>query len=337
MEDRLLGEGGFGCVFQPEIPCVKDIVHLSKKKHHIRQVSKIFTVNDSVQIENAFSKMLYSWDKEGKFFVVPTKLCKTTLPEIRKNSAADLCESLQRVRTRYVSQIVMPYAGEDLLNYLEGHIRTYSTKFSLATWIKLLNNVFIGLQIMHQQGYIHLDIKLDNIIYDGTRARISDFGLSTRRQKVYSNNLQDLSIDYLPYPFEIILTNYKRFALCEEILGCKSLYYEYMKSLYSFGRENAEIFLQYHPIEEVMNEVQKLEKWTLDEASWFEILREQTGKIDVYSVGIMCIDVEKFLDFSTVSKEIQGKYRRFVQMLTTIDFRNRPTMLEAYQFYKQIM
>lgn len=335
MEDKLLGEGGFGCVFQPEISCVRDTIYLKKKKRGVHHVSKVFTYMDTVQKENAYSKLIYTWDKDGKYFVVPTKLCKTTLTEIHKNRASSQCESLHSIQPRYIPQIVMPFAGKDMFKFLEEYVVQHSRKFPLQIWIKLLENVFIAAQILHQQGYVHLDIKADNLLYDGTRLRVSDFGLMTQQKRVYQSQLDNLSLTYFPYPLEILLVGYKYFHSCKEV-GC-SIYYEYMNSLHSFGKQTADQFMEYHPITEIDNEIQRLEHWTQEDPAWFEQVREQTEKIDVYSIGSICIDLERFFDFSHVSRNTLARYRMFVKTLTTLDFRIRPTIHEAYQLYKQIM
>ena len=176
MVDKLLGEGGFGCVFQPEIPCVRDTVYLSKKKQQrASMVSKIFTSSVTLQKENTYAKLVYSWDKEGKYFVVPTKLCKTTRFQIEKNKAVKECKSLQNVSSKYIPQIVMPNAGVDLFTFMEAYVNRRFRKVPLQIWIKLLENVFLAVKILHQQGYVHLDIKAENIIYDGRIGRVSDF------------------------------------------------------------------------------------------------------------------------------------------------------------------
>lgn len=337
MADKLLGEGGFGCVFQPEIPCVRDTVYLSKKKKGVTTVSKIFTSPHTVQTENAYAKVIYSLDKEGRYFVVPTKLCKTTRVQIQKNKAVEDCKSLKNVQTKYIPQIVMPHAGIDLFGYMETYVNQQLKKVSLLVWIKLLENIFPAVKLLHQHGYVHLDIKAENIIYDGRIGRVSDFGLMSPHKKVYQSKSHNESLAYLPYPLEMLIVNYRHFHSCDEPLGGCSLYVKYMESLHSFGKMAADAFLRYHPKQEIINEVARLEQWIEEDPAWFEMVREQADKIDVYSIGNMCIHMEWFLDFSQAPPQVQMKYQQFVAQLTTLDFRNRPNIEQAYQLYKQIM
>jgi len=42
-----------------------------------------------------------------------------------------------------------------------------------------MRGALLGLQHAHAQGFLHRDIKLGNILLDGTVAKLSDFGLAT--------------------------------------------------------------------------------------------------------------------------------------------------------------
>ena len=67
------------------------------------------------------------------------------------------------------------YPGGDLLDYLTLHVRMREVQ-ARSTFHQIMR----GLEYIHAQGVVHRDIKLENIMMDGSRTRvvISDFGLS---------------------------------------------------------------------------------------------------------------------------------------------------------------
>ena len=67
------------------------------------------------------------------------------------------------------------YPGGDLLDYLTLHVRMREVQ-ARSTFHQIMR----GLEYIHAQGVVHRDIKLENIMMDGTRTRvvISDFDLS---------------------------------------------------------------------------------------------------------------------------------------------------------------
>lgn len=343
MEEKLLGEGGFGCVFQPEIPCArthKKLVQLSKKKSRGPSVSKVFTLMDSdvISTEYKFAKLVHTWDPVGEYFVVPTKLCNTTPRLVLEHREAKKCSQLQDViEEPFLPQIVMPNYGVDMVSFLESYRLRYKKAFSLRTWIKLLENVFQGLKIMHQNGYTHMDIKAENVLYDGKKLRLVDFSLSVPQRTLYKNALQEFSVAYFVYPLEMYLVYYQHVHQCKKESGC-NIYYEFMSGLYSFGKENALQYLQYHPYNEIIHKIFVLNTWISQNPTWYEEVKQNVEKIDVYSLGMLCIDVEHFgFDYSTISRDAQVRYKTFIQKMTAIDFRERPTLKEAYELYKQIL
>ena len=113
-DTKLLGDGTYGCVFMPDIQCSKDVIKLSNIKSSKPKISKVFIIDDSIETENKFAKLVFEWDPKGKYFVVPEKLCKTKLSNVKQHSKHGECTELKYVKDKYVSQIVMRYEGMDL-------------------------------------------------------------------------------------------------------------------------------------------------------------------------------------------------------------------------------
>ena len=81
--------------------------------------------------------------------------------------------------------IVMEYATSDLFIKIENTIKNKNKGLNITECIKILKQVLIGIDILHEKKIVHLDIKPENILImsDGTY-KIADFGLS----KMFNDN-----------------------------------------------------------------------------------------------------------------------------------------------------
>jgi serine/threonine protein kinase len=338
MNEKMLGdEGGFGCVFQPSFPCVRDTeVFSSSKNKHV--VGKIFTKKHKgteVKREIDVSRLVNQWDPKGDYFVVPTSYCKTKTEMVRRHKEADKCTHLQNSVSELLSQLIMPYGGVDLLSYMTMYVKKNQKKFPLDIWIRLLENVIQGLLIMQQHGYLHGDIKAENILYDHIKLKIIDFSLSEKLDSIYTEKRSGLiNTEYIVVPLEVILLRKLHYESCHKFFGC-SIYGEFMKTIHSFGEETYQSFERHHSLQEISKIIQSMEKQATKK-HFFEKIKKNADKLDVYSLGILCIDLDPFFDHSVISPTKQKKYVAFVKKLSALDFQKRPTMKKAYELWKQL-
>jgi serine/threonine protein kinase len=262
--------------------------------------------------------------------VVPTTLCKTETDIVRKHAEANKCGELFFVKDKHVSQIVMPNSGVDL----HGYFKNLATpKMPIEKWIHLLGDIFAGLKILDTHGYIHLDIKSANVLFDGTQLRIFDFSLSIPSSAVYDKNLQKrLIYPYYPYPFEFILVYYNKYNPHSN----SSLMNHFKDNLTSFGGVAFNNFLRYHSAEKIATIRESIRNWVDTDKKWFETIASQTDKIDLYGVGMLCIDLHNFLDFTTAPTDVQTAYVTFITAITEIDVRDRLSLKDAMSAYKKL-
>jgi len=72
--------------------------------------------------------------------------------------------------------IFQPAADMDLLTMIHVHKRSIGTPLA---W-EFIDQIRTALHTIHARGYIHRDIKLENILVYGSTVRISDFGFATK-------------------------------------------------------------------------------------------------------------------------------------------------------------
>ncbi len=137
-----IGEGGFGCVYRPQIPCDGKTVQPGYVTKVIDKVEAIKELNECNKIKDI--------DPQNKYFVYPLKMCKITsqvIPNIRDCSL-------------YTSNSVLlqlPDGGQTLQDI---KIKKDEIIDFLRSWLSL----FYGLELLHNNGMAHMDIKTINTV-----------------------------------------------------------------------------------------------------------------------------------------------------------------------------
>ena len=184
---RLIGQGTYGCVFQPPLLCkYKDI---SKT-----QVGKITFKGDSQREMNAYKVLskIYEWNQ---YFIlaapstacIPRNVSNQIEPDLSK------CEFLMDAKPDLqIEQITMPYGGKDL------HSLITTRKIPFFMLCKQLLEIG-ALMVLH--GMVHYDIHSRNILIDsyGT-PRLIDFGQSF--------TAKDISLDSIDERWKILGPEY---------------------------------------------------------------------------------------------------------------------------------
>jgi hypothetical protein len=65
---------------------------------------------------------------------------------------------------------------------------------------------------------------------------------------------------------------------------------------------------------------------------------ENIEKIDIFSLGMSCVFLHSYIDFTTVSEEINNLYIDFVKKITDFDFRTRLSVDDTSKmYYEQLL
>jgi serine/threonine protein kinase len=149
------------------------------------KVSKIME-SDAAQSELSNHKFAYqtfqvkqNLSKEKRFIMEPPEVCR---PDPRKIAAIRNCGSGEEIRKNLDDYhlLVMQNGG---LSLADIHKKRSAEKWTPAKKLGLLRafqNILNGLVEMEKAGFLHHDIKPQNILYDDKKKQISliDFGLS---------------------------------------------------------------------------------------------------------------------------------------------------------------
>jgi serine/threonine protein kinase len=207
---KLIGSGGYGCVFRPPLKCK------GKNRTKKRMVSKLMTVKHAKsEYEEImkFKRMLRKIPNYSKYFLLDNiSICKPD--EFSEKDLHRFDEKCNALNDKYskdsinerldeLSILNIPDGGTDLKTYIK---TVHYSKLSSANE-RLINLLVHGIVPMNKNKVLHADLKDSNILMNDKDLTIIDWGLSV----VYKPNeipdkLQGRSV-YYNIPFTSILFN----------------------------------------------------------------------------------------------------------------------------------
>jgi hypothetical protein len=222
---KVIGSGGFGCVFRPALQCkngIRPFNHITKlleKKYAEQEYHDILKFRPFLQkiphytnyfiledIDICPIKELTSSDQQN------IEQCKKVL-----NSSQSHKEKKQddfSIDLNKLLAIQMPYGGSDIGDYINNQTHNnpiITFKNINKALIRLLTKAIVP---MNQKMHIyHADIKESNILFDGKHARLIDWGLSFLYSPNNMNNNIPEEMNYKSFqynlPFSSILLSEK--------------------------------------------------------------------------------------------------------------------------------
>lgn len=337
-EPQLLGEGSYGCVFKPKIPCDGKVVRLSKKAKPKNEISKVFGDKKDFLFEWREGKRLSRIDPSGEHLMIPTGSCATTRKLVQKHPKASSCELLEydvKPAHHKLYQILMPYGGTRMDKYVSSHVMQHKKLFPVVELLHILDGIMQGVLLMDQKRICHQDIKTGNVLVTPQgEGIIIDFSLMAPYSTIYlEKNHRRLRYTYFPYPPEFKLAYYLIYPeKCDEC----DMYEMVMKNIYNFGDDLGDIYVWYHgkrDIQKAVQDVLNQTKHVADKASWF---KKFANRIDVYSVGVSIFDLHRYLDLKDLGKDELQQWIHWIKGMTHPDPRKRFTPREAYDQMKKL-
>ena len=158
---QFLKAGSYGCVFKPTIPC-KDSSKTILNDQYLMKV-------DKKPIDGKLLEVLKK-DRDNKYFIYPIAQCEVKNEEIKNHKDGKYC------KLDFGANPIGYYmidGGKDL------------TKWSKQTlydnFPKIMKHLLKAIKILSAGGYIHFDIKPDNIVMgDDLSPKLIDFGITKK-------------------------------------------------------------------------------------------------------------------------------------------------------------
>lgn len=171
---KFIGQGTFGCVFTPHVPCVKEISNDLK-------ISKMFKTEDEAYIELEQNAFINSIDPDHLFTVRNYEACWVDDYTQPKSSELSKCQD-------YESHGPMFYRGNKYIQivYDNGGMDLFTSPSEFLPIFASLHTVLDGLVVLRRQHYVHGDIKTANVTYnDRGKTSLIDFGMAVHSENVY--------------------------------------------------------------------------------------------------------------------------------------------------------
>ena len=204
-------QGGFSCVFKPQLKCKLKNKNKTKRKKDSVGISKLlFKQHAKLEMDNIhlFYNALKSIPKSHKYFLftksklcLPAKISKRDLKGFDNMCSSftshEINESNINSNIDNLRLINMPNAGLSVNEWL---LNTRLTSARIILFNKIMSELIVNAIVpMNKKGVIHNDIKEDNILISGSktnpRPTIIDWGIS------------GISTSHDPIP-EIIMNRY---------------------------------------------------------------------------------------------------------------------------------
>jgi hypothetical protein len=177
---RLLGEGVYGCTFEPAPRCAGGDVF--RTIGGLPAVGKV-TVEDPTE-ETEIGRAIMSLPLAAQYFALPSVSCTVSREDVRKDPEAIKCDILfESAPTARYSMLVMPSGGKDLTRWMSS---TPPSRIA-ANYERMFKHLLEGMLIYQAREYIHNDIHMGNILVDDAGvARYIDFGMAFRLPNIHT-------------------------------------------------------------------------------------------------------------------------------------------------------
>ena len=213
---KVLGSGGFGCIFKPRLKC-KNVVLNKSNNNQISKLMKKKNARKEFKEITKFIPFLQKIPNYNEYFLIenfslcqPDTLSSSDLEDFNKKCSAlkkiDISENNINNNLKKLLTLNMPYGGIDVDDFIEKYSTDKNVINSLNTClIKLLK---YGIIPMNKLGIFHCDLKSSNILVEYKKqtitTRIIDWGLSTQYSK--NNPIPDI-LTRRPFQYNVPFSN----------------------------------------------------------------------------------------------------------------------------------
>ena len=202
---KLLSEGGFGCVFHPQIGCD------GKPTNDEKVVTKVQIRDFNSENEALVGSLIESIPVYTMFFLPAIRSCPINVRSIESNIISECSIIADADDTKKFIALDIPYI--DGVDFVEA-LKDGTSKQAILTVTETYRYIINAIEKLHTVSVAHLDMKLGNIVYKRKTSlpRIIDFGISVPIEEVNDENMTDYFYSYEPTYYiwapEVNLLNY---------------------------------------------------------------------------------------------------------------------------------
>jgi hypothetical protein len=334
---KYIASGAYGCVTNPPVKCM----HHSKRSSNPiydpeTKIGKVFERSSSANDEKAMQEIIQTIDPKGKWTLPMHMLCLVRDFSVKdEKHKCHLLQGSADKKGKFYHQLIYENGGKDLWKWAKmANNEKWSAVRKRNLFIKMcraLRPIFVGLNDLHKHKYLHMDLKPPNMLFDGKKLFVIDFGLMDKTEQVYALDNKHmthiLKYDYPYYPPE-----FKIFAHHKE---SRSSDWHFIKFIHNFGYDS--YHAKHNPrLDNVKKQYDMffkklLQNGRFNESKLQKTFSQQTSKIDIYSLGESFLELYKKLVTEDTLFTIQMKH--LLKRMVDVDCTTRPTWEAIINMY----
>jgi serine/threonine protein kinase len=196
---KVIGEGGFGCVLNPNISCkLRNGKRIAPNRKYISKLMEMEDFEKEYRDIKSIKDTIEQIPNYKKYFLIDIHECRPEpLSERDMHTINRGCKYFENKRQEEVmnmNTLIMDYGGIRLDSFLEDHPTTKPYKIHK----KMLNFIENGVFALNTWNIYHCDIKMQNILYFKRTLKLIDWGFSYNHNK--SNSFLQVPSNFRRYP-----------------------------------------------------------------------------------------------------------------------------------------
>jgi len=205
----LLSQGGYGCVFYPEISCRG--VETKNKKAVSKIQKKDFSAENEIKIGNIITKASKTSEEKNSFAAVISH-CPINVSRIRTDGMENCKIITQKSSDQYIMMKIKYVQGGVLDTFITTN---QNNPLIFSLFVSIYAHLLRSIRFLIRQHIVHFDIKGQNIIYNKVREIpvMIDFGLSIpikelEKTKQFYHYFYVYAPEYYVWPLEVHFFNF---------------------------------------------------------------------------------------------------------------------------------
>ena len=207
---KKLAEGGYGCVFHPEINC--NGLETENKQYISKIQQKDFSAENEIQIGEIIKQGVKDMRENPLInnFAPVLSSCPINMSQLKVPDIGE-CRVLHRIDQSNMILLKIRYI--DSVDFDSYVIENKNTSAILLTLISAFNHLLKSIKILENLKIVQFDLKGQNIVFDTKKLQpiIIDFGLSLPMENITNENLLNYFYIYAPeyyiWPIEVHYLN----------------------------------------------------------------------------------------------------------------------------------
>jgi serine/threonine protein kinase len=332
---KYIASGTYGCVIKPAYNC-------DTKLTLENTVSKLFSDKEEWKNEIEQNNKISEIDKLNQFTVKMFSSCEINKTYIFKNvKNIDRCSNLYD--DDRVFQIIYENGGfdlRDLFSYNELFIKF--PNFNIRDFLIKLGIIFEALCKIELLGLSHRDIKLDNLLYNGNKISLIDFGLMIEKRKLFDTGELEMYIKTNIYYYPDELKLYSIRELKSSFNNIKLNSSNLILMIENFIFNNKKLSSNQLYLSEIRKIIDKIKKDALEFLEFMKYSKEKIDlkrfeKVDVYLLGVVLLELLSYIAIYIPKFEIKSEFFELVSKMIEINPYKRIDMRSASDLYRQII